>query len=308
MSIVECVEHRASRKASQTSGGTTYTRVFRVQTNSVDDGPPVVLAAAGLPVLFDVYPAAGSGTGSGSASGSGSGTGSGSGLPTAASSRLTKRDCAPYEDSDYQWLVTLTYEPVKASVAVNPPTDQPADISWGYAARTEIVWVDNAGNPVLNSAHSRFDPPIEDDVYMPLCRIVKNEATYSPSAMYPYQNSVNSDGVTIAGLAITAGQGLMRDISAVKRVEQDYEFWQVTYEIAFRPDGFLCRGVDSGFYELNAAGDGVVRIKDSAGRDIDEPRRLDGSGHVLAESGAAVQLAFAVKKTAAWTGLGLPTS
>jgi hypothetical protein len=241
---------------------------YRIETDTADDGPEVVLTALGLR-YGDMY--------------------------------LLRNDLdhtSFLEEVDVQeesgencngkwWMVTLNYGPFNAAEQAaddgNPLKAQP-EISWGFRDIEEVIRVDFNGDPVVNTAGEPFDPPLTDNLPGPVMTITRNEpiGTYSPRKAYEYRGAVNSD--------VFAGEdpGFARVLQiGGKRAYHGTCGWyfQVTYEFEFNPDGYTRRINSMGFREVGADGK-LAHILTNQGTPISSPALLDQNGKWLSDPNA----------------------
>ena len=92
--------------------------------------------------------------------------------------------------------------------------------------------------PVASTAGEIYVPGLTKNRYLPVCTYTRNELSV-PSAILSLPGAVNSDSITIDGLAVTAGQALIAsvEVSEWKRFFT-WSFRTVTYEIVLKPEGW----------------------------------------------------------------------
>lgn len=260
LSVNEIADGRDS-SYDATTNDRTYTRVFRVITDSPMVGALAVRTADGLPRRGSIYA---------------------TDTEVDLSARVKSID--PSQDSDNAkiWLVRVEYDSRVEDEPENP-LERPPEISWGFAQFQRIAWRDVDGKAIVNSAGEYFDPPIEIDDSRPVLSIVRNEASFNPSLAIEYQDAVNSDSF----MGFSAGQAKVSNITARSVREGDYQYWQVAYEFHFRRDGWAVRPLDQGRYST-----GRVRIPeiDEDGNEIPDshvidPVPLDGNGQPIDNPG-----------------------
>lgn len=96
------------------------------------------------------------------------------------------------------WTVTANYSSEAGSLRTpGPPTSRPARYSFGFAQFSKVLEYDVDGNPVVNAAGLKPDPPLEADWSRPVLRITKyiGAASFAFWAQKAeeYQDAVNSD-------------------------------------------------------------------------------------------------------------------
>ena len=189
------------------------------------------------------------------------------------------------------------------------PLNEPARIRWGSQAYTEVVETDIfSGAEIASSAGERFIPGVEQDKYNLLLTFIRNEASFGAQTADGWKGRVNSDSVSILGLPITAGQGLVHEVTGERRYRNGTTYWEVTYQIEFNPDTFSVYLLDQGTYYLDSAGDRVV-FRDEEEL-ADRPKNLDGSGGELGDASGddPVYLEYFTREMFAFSAMGLPTS
>lgn len=156
------------------------------------------------------------------------------------------------------------------------------------------------GKPIINSAHKRFDPPLEIDYSRLQITITRNHEVF-PTWALKYQDSVNKKQflININGfkLKLPAFSAKIQGISGNRKWQNEQKpFWRVDYTL----DVDLYRGwrfdvLDRGKTQLKEKVDAQTGVKtyvdelisDDKGQPIDEPVLLDGRGGVSHKTGAA---------------------
>jgi hypothetical protein len=270
MSIVDVRETFAGREGGvNEKGERTYTRVFRVQTDSAYDGPLFVRLASGVPRIGDVYATS-----------------------TELDTGATVRTVDPQQDDDNPrlWIITVAYDSaVDQEQRDENPLARPAEIAWDFQQYTRAVWKDADGKAILNSAGDYFDPPIEVDDSRPVLTITRNEAAFNPALAIDYQDAVNTDPF----FGFAARQVKVAKISSQRAFENNVSYWRTSYEFHMRRDGWKVAVLDQGRRQKGQGGDAqgqtdpnkVYQILDGSGQPISDPVPLDGAGRRLASPG-----------------------
>jgi len=270
----------------------TYSRVYQVVCNAASDSAYTVRTAAGLPSIGDSYPD-----------------------DTAAKCVAI----APEQQDDrLDWLVTVRYSTstTQLSTSADDPLDRDPVISWGRESVERIAVADVNGAPVHNYAGEPFDPPPSIPHSRLVCRIVRNEASYAPDTAAEYLDSVNSAGITVAGLSLLARQGLLREFSGEKKQEAGDDFWEVTYEIVVADIDDPVQTTwdfdiaEVGWHYLYAADDRRRCWSGSGGEYSSAPMPLDTDGTQLSPNATPPVLysTWRLIKEKSWAALSLPTS
>lgn len=264
-----------------------YTRVFRVLTNSTLDGPTTILAAVGLPNARDPY--------------------FDPNFNYDLGAIAVKFDVAQDQDDPFTWLVRVKYtsspqDVQQAQQVDQDPLSRPPKITWGFNKYQKPALTDINGAPLLNSAGAWFQPLPEIDDSRPVLTIQRNEATLNTQNLINYQDAVNSDDIWGFGVGTSK-----ISIGAVSMWENNLVYWDVTYTIEFRRDGWGLSIVDAGFYELDA-NNKPKAILDASGNVPGEPVLLNGAGkrRLPADPNAYYVKTFTVYKQLAYGPLNLP--
>src|SRR5579884_2127166 len=243
-----------------------YARVFRVVTSNSLDGALVAETAVdpfngtAIPNLFASYIE-----------------------PNGTTFDLTaiarKIDVVQDDSDPNTWLVTVSYSNrTDLPELGNPnPLLRPSEIKWSFAQFQRIADVDIYGAAVVNSAGEAFDPPAEKDDSRPVLVVTRNEAGFDPGIAYLYRDAVNSD----AFFGAPPGTAKIQAIEATRHYENNFFYWQVTYTIHFRPDGWNLNLLDQGFNYLDTDGKTKLLIRDKNGAAVSKAVPLNGVGASL---------------------------
>ncbi len=256
------------RKGKNSLGVRTYTRTFKLKTDTPTDGVFQVGSNGSLPVIGSTFV----------------------GDPYAFCISLNIENTDPWAG----WTATAEYTTDQGlaqgaqSETGNPVDDDPV-ITWSSEIYQEPVFRDTSGNAILNSAGDYFiDPAPTRDVSHLIARIAKNVASV-PSWALSYTNAVNSGAITIDGLDIAAKLAKVQriDIGGIE-LRGEYTYRKITTEIHLHRDGWNLEPLQAGF---NHKDGGVVKpilVKDldSGGNSIDrspvsQPVPLTDDGAIL---------------------------
>jgi hypothetical protein len=220
-------------------------------------------------------------------------------------------ECEQQEHDPKQWKVVCDYssetdDPEREEGAgedargdddkkKDNPLLRPAEVEWGAVDYQRVVDRDINGDPIVNSAGARFDPPVEEDDSRLVLKVQRNEASFNVSLAQQYTNALNSDSF-LGGDPYT---WLCKAFTGTRKVEDGIVYWSVQYEFHYRSDTWFRFVLDQGFYEQHAGTDGKPRaFKDNTGQLLSEPLLLDGYGRRLPFT-ASTTLNGAVTSTAA---------
>lgn len=203
------------------------------------------------------------------------------------------------------WICTVEYGPINPERAEDPGStdpllDEPTE-EWDSEDREELIDQDRFGNPVLNSAGDRFDPPLTDDVSRSILVIERNERTFDDSIASVFRNAINLD--TFRGYE--PGTVKIKRITA-RRVynTQIGVYFRVRYEFHINEEGWLKRPLNAGMRQLSSDGTTYEAIL-VQGMPVSEPVPLDENGRALPPDGTPIFLEFEVGKWLSFAELNL---
>lgn len=158
-------------------------------------------------------------------------------------------DAKRIDNSETAWRVTCEYDNTLdvGQAAENPLDRLPID-TWTFAQFQRPLIKDVNGRLAVNTVGQKFDPaPLIDDS-RPILDYTRNEMG-RPTNILQYQDAVNSD--VFLGFPVgTAKCG----ITASKRFEGEYRFYEVHYTFHFRWDGWKTEGANQGTMFRPSAG------------------------------------------------------
>jgi len=282
MAITSSYEQTKESRASVATDGNKYTRRFLVTVDDETDGAAVAvdLAGAWTPNRGDAHPVD----------------------PNAAMVRKTPR----MHGDRMHWIVNCEYETLTHNALSADPINDPVKISWDTWATVEIVEEDKDGAPITNSANSPILPPITREKKYLVVTIVRNEAAYDPDTAENYIDHVNSASVTIAGKVLGARHGLCQKYSGETAERSGYDYYVVTYVIAYNPNEWTEQRLDAGLYYVS--GGKRCRFKDGEGADVVDQQWLDGAGGQLSPTGTPVFLDYEIPHEVNFNALSLPAT
>jgi hypothetical protein len=159
------------------------------------------------------------------------------------------------------------------------PAETPLRVFFESQVFQEICDLDQAGNPIVNSAGSPFDPPPMRDVTRPIIRVVQLMTEFSDSTILAYSDKINSDVVGYYPVHTLKCQS----VTAEERYSQftGAKYYAVTFILAFKVDTWDLKLVDAGYEQL-VSGSSTTRQKIlDQGIPLSAPGLLNGSGAYL---------------------------
>ncbi len=252
----------------------SYTRTYRVQTDSARTGPLEVRLA--LPVTIgSLYS---------------TGTGPGTEFDNGAFCNEITIECET--EDGISWLATIGYGPWDPNAHPQNPLNEIPKISWQTQKFKRPVDVDINGDIVANSAGDPFDPTVEVDDNREILVITRNESQFDESLADQYRDTINSapffgfDALCVKCANITGNR--------VQHADLGY-YWEVTYEFEINRDSWVSVVQDQGLRALDPSDDTkIMNITDEEGKDITSPMPLDGAGQPLPIGDPPVGLEFHV--------------
>jgi hypothetical protein len=306
MSILTVSEIHDGRDGSvdAVGGEISYTRVFRVITDSNYDEAAAVLADPRLPAVGSVYP---------------------------FDPQCWLQKIAPRNESYSKkfWIVTCTYATTKegdGGTLGGGDHDNPL-LEWpkiGFASEgyEYAVFKDRHGTAILNTAGDPFNPPVMIEQYRQVWTIKKN-ISHPDYAGWNALGTLNDAAVTFQGNqgGISAQMGLCKSIQCSDwQVRNKIYYYTVTIVIVGpkrHGDGTFSHEVETlnaGMHQLERLKDAngdlifgtetVVDCKDGTGEPTKHPALLDNGGiQIDGRFEAPWLIMWACRPHATWSGL-----
>lgn len=180
-------------------------------------------------------------------------------------------------------------------VASGSPLARPPRVRWTTSLASEAYFVDQDNWQVVNSAGQPFDEMPERDRITSGVTITVNQSRIDVDQMYEFSNTVNLRAFTISdGTSTWIIPKLLAKIGAISaselKIESDIKYYEVTYPISIRKEGWLDVFLDQGYYEI--VNGELQEIRAKGQRPIKKPAPLNGSGHALSAGSAPAELVF----------------
>lgn len=270
----------------------TVRRTFYVESDDLDDGPAEVMSNSSIPTGREAYDYRGT--------------------ETHSLLKVVSRTAARDEKKPLLWTVTVDYETADYDDDWENPLNDPVEITLSTQQKQVVSYyaVNSSGVPTsvfLSSAGEALQNyPTKDDAKAVL-EFTRNEAisTNVISLTNTYVNAVNTDTFW------TAGAGFCRciDINVTRQIQQledgaDFAYLQIKYKFEFGDQRLYY--IDQGSYFLYPPG--VLNTTKDFQTDTGQPfiGNLNGAGEPA--SAPTIRGPYAQYKTAAFSGLSLPTS
>lgn len=148
--------------------------------------------------------------------------------------------------------------------------------------------------PIVNSAGTPFDPAPEKPLVVRYCTAERFEPFWNIDLADEYEDSVNSDRLTMGPLAFLPGQVLCTCIEPVGKYSLDSDKVRIRYEFEFdrtNAHPFQTRQIDRGSMGWYSSGSDVisgpichVNADGSAGDPVGQDVLLDGTGKPIDQS------------------------
>ena len=192
MAISSVTEIWSGRTASQdASAEETYTKVYRIISDVINEEPVLIWASGDLPVIGDSYS---------------------SGDFSNPRCRVVRRELDQDDENPFIWFATLEYSSEIDDLAVSGVNgvvggngtdrgnldvtglvDRRTRRSMSFHKFQRPALKDKDDKPVKNSAGDFYDPVIQIDDSRPIIRFVRNELSFQPAFWAEFRDSVNSE-------------------------------------------------------------------------------------------------------------------
>lgn len=213
----------------------------------------------------------------------------------------------------FNYKVTVTYESIG-----DPLTLAPIITYGGVGVNEQIDSTffdpEEGEESIINSSDELFDPPVTIEIYDAVVTIVRNEQTYNASLMDGFRNSINRNTWQV----FAPENVLLQSVSAIrKELQNGFFYYEVTYVLYIRFDGWRRAIIDQGFRTVKESSPGVpeldaggakqyIELVDSEGKAMTQPTFLK-DGQKLPANENAVKLLFLLNRRTDFNVLGLPT-
>lgn len=223
MAVSSACEIWEGRDASaDIRGEITFTRVFRVITDTYTDDGNVAGSAAIVPRVGDSFP----------------------GFPFVYCRQVVPRN----ESSDPRvWIVTCSYTNERSPSIQQDPNADAAIITWNSEQFQRDLLFDKDNNAVANSAGDAFEPPPTRDESRLTATLRKNLIVI-PTWILQYPDAVNESAFTLDGVPVAARVAKVQKIGVSEPKQRnnityreltiDFHFKQETWDVSIWDLGF----------------------------------------------------------------------
>lgn len=228
-------------------------------------------------------------------------------------------DASHWQGDPFTWIVTVQYSSLAGDEerGADDPRDRPTEIETDFIAYQIPMLYDKDNTAVLNSAGDPHDPSWQMEDSRPVIRFRRFETDRDIQRSLDYRNAVNTDTFDI----FAPGELMCMYIKQKRHFENAIECWDTAYEFQGKANGqVLHRGVltdykgwdavipDVGFNKITGSGRELIR--DTSGKPVSSPVRLNGFGGELAFDAPFDETAFGIFRPPyryrSFAALGLP--
>ena len=234
------------------------------------------------------------------------------------------------DDDNKKWLVTVTYSATGLSIgggtvdrltafAVKTRVyTRTADSCYEFELGTSV----GAASPtkkyqVENSAADPFEPSsVQEEYYHAVLTWTKREiSTFDYTQAIDFQGTLNQESITILGVPIARGKGLMRAVEPILSTDENGDFeWRTSYQVEIAEVDHWLTALDAGYNFIDSGETRAILYGDlptpptgaEAEEQVQDPVALNGAGGILGATADAVYGRFRTKPYKDWNnGLDL---
>jgi len=218
------------------------------------------------------------------------------------------------EGGGIAWYVTCGYAPYDATQFGSDPTLWKLRVRFGGERIDRVVYFDNNGAPIRNSATDRFEDAVTIDDSITTMTITRNilVSVFDLTLAQRLTNTINLNdwnGFT----AKHCKMGIIETGDEQYDSNNQVYYYSVTFPVQLSRKPWRKDLLDQGYNQLDVAYTvgGTMKpqpILDSKGQPLSSPSALDGFGRKLEIGGDPVTLSFETYDEADWDELGLDLS
>lgn len=254
MSVTLRGERAEGRQRTASADEITYQRVFVVQSSADNIGARAVSFCSGLPFLGHAYA---------------------TDVENDPLVRCISRSASPIDKHRRLWEVTCNYsskhddqDPDEENGEEEQLEFEPPEVSLTFTRKTRAITgaatvTDsygavgiNAFGGVTTSAGEPFDPPAEEEIFLPVLTIARNEINANFALWNDYTNSVNS--VAFLG---AEPRTVRLAVEARKQYKKNLRYYRVQYVCEFDDLTWDLQLLDIGTWYLEAGDAGAINRK-----------------------------------------------
>jgi hypothetical protein len=241
------------------------------------------------------------------------------------------------DNNKKQWLVTVTYTATGLSIgggsvdrltAFSMKTrvyTRTADSCYEYFISDNDKAESTTGEKeyrIYNSAKDPFEPSsVQEEYYHKVLSWTQREIrSFDYTQALDFQGTLNQESITILGVRIDKGKGLMRTVDPVLSTDEDGDFeWRCSYEVEIAEIDHWLTALDAGynFLDENPTEKRAILYgdipnppadPDEAAEQVQDPVALNGDGGILGSGDPVVFGRYRTKPYKDWNnGLDLLT-
>ncbi len=243
------------------NGARTYVRAWEVHCDAPTDGVVAALAHPDLPRTSDFYLA-------------------GAEWDEQSFVQSLSVELLSYNGDSVDYLVTANYGPFDAPSYGTEPLEWPIRIRASFQQYEKVIWVDQDGKAVRNSAGDPFGDPVVVDDSRPMLVVTRNESVNAFNLTLAAQQKDKVNAAVWNGFpARTVKCSDIQTGDEQKDPATSLYYYSVSYVFDIKWETWTREILDQGFAYL----DGSTRkpFLDDEGQPISDPKLLDGLGEEL---------------------------
>ena len=187
------------------------------------------------------------------------------------------------DDNGVEWILTAQYGPYDPNVTPQNPTERRLKVNWIADQVETIIDTDKDGNAILNSAGDVPEPGMTEEKSRPILQIVRCQKTFNARLAQDYSDAINSDVFMGADPRTVRSKAI---VGALAWDADEGDYWEVTYQFAYKAEGWVRKRLDAGKRQLVTVG-GTTYLTPilKGGVPVVDAVPLDGHGKALAVGG-----------------------
>ena len=190
---------------------------------------------------------------------------------------LESLDASPVDQENTKYEVTCRYSSESSSDSQGasgtqsiPPWTKPAELEFGFQVYSKAIDRDLNGDAITNSKNKPFSDLAEIDDARPVFTVTKSQLIFPASLAASYQNAINSDNWSVAGITVPKKTAKVAGISGRTASFDGQQYWVVTYEFHLRQEEWTLKLLD---HEIDDNGN--IVLLDGNGNTTQTPTFLE---------------------------------